>query len=411
MSTKNKLVAATATPLNWVFGVLFGLSGLISLIESPLVGICLIVISLLLLPPVRNTVYAKTNKELSFKARAISIFVLFIVSSIFAGQSLEKKADELKAQKAEEEVQKVAKAKARQDNIDYFNGHKEEILSSASSALSEKNYQLVMNQTSKYLPANDAGINEIYSQAKSALDAIKKAESEAKDLQDLQRGAKKAQTVKQLLNVPPVINGYFVLWAVEVLREESIDNIKNFINVTENYWGDTVILKKNISHENIKKIAINLNNMTNLQIKEFTKTQEWLALRESLKQELKAQKDNIWRLGPLELGEYDVDEDAFFVGTNSVGNKMDISPPVFNGYALTKIDYESKRMELLNVMFTVIKIPVRKDMAVKLEKKGSLVLTIKITGDLENTTGSFTFPEAKVINQYAIIGDSILWNK
>lgn len=411
MSTKNKLVAATATPLNWVFGVLFGLSGLISLIESPLVGICLIVISLLLLPPVRNTVYAKTNKELSFKARAISIFVLFIVSSIFAGQSLEKKADELKAQKAEEEVQKVAKAKARQDNIDYFNGHKEEILSSASSALSEKNYQLVMNQTSKYLPANDAGINEIYSQAKSALDAIKKAESEAKDLQDLQRGAKKAQTVKQLLNVPPVINGYFVLWAVEVLREESIDNIKNFINVTENYWGDTVILKKNISHENIKKIAINLNNMTNLQIKEFTKTQEWLALRESLKQELKAQKDNIWRLEPLELGEYDVDEDAFFVGTNSVGNKMDISPPVFNGYALTKIDYESKRMELLNVMFTVIKIPVRKDMAVKLEKKGSLVLTIKITGDLENTTGSFTFPEAKVINQYAIIGDSILWNK
>lgn len=184
--------------LNWVFGVLLALSGLLLLIEAPLAGICLIAISLLLLPPVRNAVFAKTNKEFPFKARAISIFVLFIAFGIFLGQSEQKKAAELEAQKAEEQAQNIAKA--RQENIDYFNSHKEEILASASSALSEKNYQVVVNQTSKYLPANDEGLNEIYGKAKSALDEIKKAEKEAKE--KLQRESKTKELVAKLKTVP-----------------------------------------------------------------------------------------------------------------------------------------------------------------------------------------------------------------
>lgn len=184
--------------LNWVFGVLLGLSGLISLVESPLGGICLIAISLLLLPPIRNAVYARTKKELPFKARAISIFVLFIAFGIFVGQSQERKAAELEAQKAEEQAQKVAEA--RQEHIDYFNSHKDEIISSASSALSEKNYHLVMSQTSKYLPANDAELNEIYTQAKNALEEIKRAEKEAKE--KLQRETKTKELVAKLKTVP-----------------------------------------------------------------------------------------------------------------------------------------------------------------------------------------------------------------
>jgi len=184
--------------LNWVFGVLLGLSGLVSLVESPLGGICLIAISLLLLPPVRNAVYAKTKNKLPLKARAISIFVLLIAFGIFSGQSQEKKAAELEAQKAEEQAQKVSQA--RQDNINYFNSYKEEIISSASSALSENNYQLVMNQTRKYLPANDAELNQIHNQAKNALEEIKKAEREAKE--KLQREAKTKDLVAKLKTVP-----------------------------------------------------------------------------------------------------------------------------------------------------------------------------------------------------------------
>lgn len=184
--------------LNWMFGMLLGLSGLISLLESPLEGICLISISLLLLPPIRNAVYARTKKELPFKARAISIFVLFIVFSIFVGESQEKKAAALEAQKAEEQAQKVVEA--RQEKIDYFNRHKDEIISSASSALSEKNYQLVMSQTGKYLPANNAELNEIYTQAKNALEEIKRTEKIAKE--KLQREAKTKELIARLKMVP-----------------------------------------------------------------------------------------------------------------------------------------------------------------------------------------------------------------
>ena len=184
--------------LNWVFGIFFGLTGLISLVESPIGGVCLLAISLLLLPPVRNAVYSKTKKELPFKVRAISIFVLVISFGIFVGQSQEKKAAELEAQKVEVQAQKVAKA--RQDNIDYFNSHKEKIISSASSALSEKDYQLVMNQTSKYLPAKDTELTEIYNQAKNAIEEIKRVEREAKEKR--QREAKTKEIIAKLKTVP-----------------------------------------------------------------------------------------------------------------------------------------------------------------------------------------------------------------
>lgn len=184
--------------LNWVFGVSLGLSGLIFVTDSPLGGICLIMMSLLLLPPVRKVVYSKTKKELPLKARAILIFALFIAFGIFVGQSEEKKAAEREAQKAQAQEQKIAKL--RQDNIDYFKSHKQEIISSASSALSAKNYQLVMNQTSKYLPANDSELTAIFNKAKEALDEIKKAEKAEKEKQ--LRESKTKELVNKLKTVP-----------------------------------------------------------------------------------------------------------------------------------------------------------------------------------------------------------------
>jgi uncharacterized membrane protein len=90
--------------LNWFFGVFFMLVGLLSLVESPLGGFCMIAIAVLLLPPVRNFVYLKTNKTLPVKARAISVFVLLIAFNVFVGQSQDKKAQEqeLAAQQAQE---------------------------------------------------------------------------------------------------------------------------------------------------------------------------------------------------------------------------------------------------------------------------------------------------------------------
>jgi predicted membrane metal-binding protein len=49
--------------LSWVFGVFFLLTGLLSIIESPLGGVCLIIMAALLLPPIRNFVYSKTKNK------------------------------------------------------------------------------------------------------------------------------------------------------------------------------------------------------------------------------------------------------------------------------------------------------------------------------------------------------------
>lgn len=160
--------------LNWVFGVLFLLTGLLSLVESPLGGLCLIIISFLLLPPLRNFVYSKTSKELPVKARAVTIFALFVAFGVFVGQAQDKKEQEVAAQQAQEKAEKAAIA--RQENVDYFNQNKEEILAKANAALSEKNYQDVISQTSKYLVAGNEQLQKINTTAKTAIAEKQKAE-------------------------------------------------------------------------------------------------------------------------------------------------------------------------------------------------------------------------------------------
>lgn len=184
--------------LNWVFGVLFGLTGLVSLIESPLSGLCLIIIAFLLLPPVRNAVYSKTNKKLPVKARAIFIIVLFVALGIFAGQSQDRKTAEIAAQKAQKQAE--LSAKMRQENIDFFNNNREQIISSLLTALSEKNYQSVISQSNKYLVTNDVELNSIHVKAKKALDEIKRAEKEANE--KAQREAKTKKILAKLKTVP-----------------------------------------------------------------------------------------------------------------------------------------------------------------------------------------------------------------
>lgn len=169
--------------LNWGFGVLFLLAGVVSLIDNPLGGLCLLTISALLLPPVRNFIHSKTNKEFPVKARAISIFVLFIAFGIFAGQSQERKAQEQAAQEAKQKAEKVAQI--RQDNINYFNANREKIISSVKAALSAKDYQAVLSQSSKYLVSGDKELEQINSQAKNELAVIQKAEKTKKLLAKL----------------------------------------------------------------------------------------------------------------------------------------------------------------------------------------------------------------------------------
>jgi len=169
--------------LNWVFGVLFLLAGLMSAIETPLAGLSLVIVSLLLLPPVRKFVHLKTNKEIPINIRAVSIFVLFIAFGIFAGQTQDKKAQEIAVQQAKEKAVKIAQIK--QGKIDHFTANKKQIMLSANAALSEKEYQSVISQTNKYLVSGDIELKKINSIAKNELAEIRKSEKTKQLLTEL----------------------------------------------------------------------------------------------------------------------------------------------------------------------------------------------------------------------------------
>lgn len=160
--------------LSWVFGGLFLLMGLVSLAETPKAGISLLLISLFLLPPVRNFVYSKTKKEISQKHRTIAIFVLVMAFGVFVNQDKANKVQEAKAQEIKAQAEKIAKIK--QENIDYFNANKDQILSTANNEFEANNYNAVIAASSKYLVSGDEELKKLHSLATAELAAIKKKE-------------------------------------------------------------------------------------------------------------------------------------------------------------------------------------------------------------------------------------------
>ncbi len=103
--------------LNWGFGVLFLLIGIVITIEDQLAGLSLILLSLLLLPPVRNFVHSNTKKELPLKIRGVAIFVLLIAFGIFSGQSQDRKAQEVAALEAQKNAKKVAAIRQKKNGL------------------------------------------------------------------------------------------------------------------------------------------------------------------------------------------------------------------------------------------------------------------------------------------------------
>lgn len=192
--------------LNWVFGVLFLLAGALSLIESPLAGLCLIAAAALLLPPVRNFVYSKTNQEFPVKARAVSVFVLFMGFGFFAGQAQERREQELAAQKAEERGEKAAQL--RQERIDHFNANRDQIIASVEKAITDEDYQAAISQSNKYLVAGNKKLEKLNAQAKNERAAIQKAEITEKLLAELksipvEEYKKNKSLYQQLLSMHP----------------------------------------------------------------------------------------------------------------------------------------------------------------------------------------------------------------
>lgn len=171
--------------LNWMLGVLFLITGLVSIIESTMAGWSLVLISLLLLPPVRKFAYSKTNTEIPIKIRGASILLLILAFGVFVSQSQYEKAQEVALQQAKEKSEKIAQIK--QDNINHFAANREQIMLSANSALASKEYESVITQTSKYLVSGDEELKSIISSAKKEIEKIRKSENTKRLLAELKK--------------------------------------------------------------------------------------------------------------------------------------------------------------------------------------------------------------------------------
>ena len=191
---------------NWIFGVLFLIAGVLSFVESPVAGLCMIGAAAILLPPVRSFVHSKTNNALPVKARVVSVFALFLAFGFFIGQAQNEKAQELAAQQDREKAQKTAQL--RQERIDYFNANREQIIFSIKKALSEKDYQSVSSETNKYLVSGDKELEQISVQAKKELADIQEAEKTERLLVELKEIStedyeKNRNLYQQLLHLNP----------------------------------------------------------------------------------------------------------------------------------------------------------------------------------------------------------------
>lgn len=159
--------------LSWIFAAIFLLVGVSLMFTSPLAGLCALAASALLLPPVRDAVYSKTKKELSGKARGISIIALLIGASLFAGQSQLAQQEKQERRQAQEKAEQTEKL--RQEAIQEFQLNSQAIVSSIESSIAQKDFDSAISQADRYMASGDERLKMLREQAATELKSIQQA--------------------------------------------------------------------------------------------------------------------------------------------------------------------------------------------------------------------------------------------
>lgn len=171
--------------LNWLFGTVFLLGGLVSLLGSPLAGISLIIGSGLLLPPVREFIHTKTKRSLNTKTRAFCLLIAFFGFVAFANLAQNEKEQAIAEQKAIENAKKAAEQ--RQATIDTFNADRESIMSPIREAFKNGEYQSVISLSSKYQITNDEELKNLSNKAHQEIARIEKEKTTERLLTELKK--------------------------------------------------------------------------------------------------------------------------------------------------------------------------------------------------------------------------------
>ncbi len=139
--------------LSWIFGIGLMVLAIPSLFAAPVTSTLLIGMALLILPPVRSFVHAKTNKTLTLKARSILLVALFalFVTAVFI--EFERKGDNLTVEQSEQQT--LETEQARQELIREYSEAKENILAQIQDALHSADYEIAVVLAKEYLTVEE----------------------------------------------------------------------------------------------------------------------------------------------------------------------------------------------------------------------------------------------------------------
>lgn len=203
LSVKWKGLNATAK-IAWVFGVVILLLGLSNFMEAPLPGLSLIVVAALLLPPIRNYVYSKTNLKLPVVVRVILILLLLASFSHYARPIKERKDQELTAHNAQEEAQREVKSHQESVGSEFINdkGELDEaaLVERVKKLINERDYEIAYKLGSLKKVGKNAELDSYMDQARDKIKEGLEAEIERQPLDWYDR---KASLYKRLIELYP----------------------------------------------------------------------------------------------------------------------------------------------------------------------------------------------------------------
>jgi len=101
--------------LSWIFGVLFGLTGIISVFSEPIQGIVMLVMAAVLLPPVNKLVDEKWKFHLSSGIKAVVIIIGLIIFGATVDTSSTTKQQNNQPQTQQEQKQAISKDEQPKD--------------------------------------------------------------------------------------------------------------------------------------------------------------------------------------------------------------------------------------------------------------------------------------------------------
>lgn len=178
------------TGLHWVIGSLFLFLGLVLIIGKYIYpAIPIIIISIILMPPVRKRFHRKYNIEYGTKktSAAIAVMVAIFGGTVLYNHIQDVKQKEFAAKEAKIRADNLAKRKAALTKK--FEANRASIISDIKSEIGFKEYKDAVTMSQPYLVTGDTELKSLYSEARSDLEAqINKA--------------KEASILKALKSVP-----------------------------------------------------------------------------------------------------------------------------------------------------------------------------------------------------------------